>query len=103
MAISKQYWGYRIACDGNNGLVPTSSLIPNGDDALVARYEFRVTQRSGVRCFYDDPHPEVLKKIALDDVLELERRYSQQESWRSIARYQHMICVKFTLSGVALT
>lgn len=87
----------RIASDGHSGLAPISPLIPAEVVAWLPDMDLELLSWSGVRCFYDYTHPEVRKKMALAEVLELERRYSQQEPWRSIARYQHMICRKFAL------
>nr|CAA6813430.1 MAG: tRNA 5-carboxymethoxyuridine methyltransferase [uncultured Thiotrichaceae bacterium] len=84
----------RIASNGNNGLAPISPLIPAEVEAWLPEMGLELLIWSGVRCFYDYSHPEVRKKMVLDEVLELERRYSQQEPWRSIARYQHMVCRK---------
>lgn len=82
----------RIASDGNNGLAPISPLLPEVVESWLPDLGLELLSWSGVRCFYDYSHPEVRKKMLLEEVLELERRYSRQEPWRSIARYQHMIC-----------
>ncbi|MEZ5537294.1 MAG: methyltransferase domain-containing protein [Thiolinea sp.] len=82
----------RIASDGHNGLAPISPLLPAEVEGWLPELGLELLSWSGVRCFYDYSHPEVRKKMALEDVLELERRYSTQEPWRSLARYQHMIC-----------
>jgi S-adenosylmethionine-dependent methyltransferase len=82
----------RIASDGHNGLAPISPLMPAEVEGWLPELGLELLSWSGVRCFYDYSHPEVRKKMLPDDVLELERRYSRQEPWRSIARYQHMIC-----------
>jgi S-adenosylmethionine-dependent methyltransferase len=37
---------------------------------------------------------DVRKTVAIAEVLPLERTYSRQEPWRSLARYQHMLCRK---------
>ncbi len=87
----------RIASDGHSGLAPISPLIPHEVEGWLPEMELELLSWSGIRCFYDYSHPEVRKKMLLSDVLELERRYSQQEPWRSIARYQHMICRKTNL------
>lgn len=84
----------RIASNGNNGLAPISPLLPHEVTGWLEALNLEIHSWSGVRCFYDYSHPEVRKRMNLDDVLTLERRYSQQEPWRSIARYQHMVCRK---------
>lgn len=82
----------RIASNGNNGLAPISPLTPQTVIQWLPSVNLELITWSGVRCFYDYSHPEVRKKMQLDDVLTLERHYSQQEPWRSIARYQHVLC-----------
>lgn len=82
----------RIASDGNNGLAPISPLLPQEVLEWLPELGLELVSWSGVRCFYDYSHPEVRKKMALDEVLALERRFSGAEPWRSMARYQHMVC-----------
>ena len=84
----------KIASNGNNGLAPISPLIPEDVIGWLEELNFEILSWSGVRCFYDYSHPEVRKRMDIDDVLTLERHYSQQEPWRSIARYQHVVCRK---------
>jgi len=84
----------RIASNGNSGLAPISPLFADEVIAWLEELKLEIHCWSGVRCFYDYSHPEVRKRMAIEDVLTLERRYSQQEPWRSIARYQHVICRK---------
>ncbi|MGB0847445.1 MAG: methyltransferase domain-containing protein [Thiolinea sp.] len=86
----------RIASDGHNGLAPISPLVPDDVANWLIDSGLEVITWSGVRCFYDYSHPEVRKRMDLQDVLTLERRFSQQEPWRSLARYQHMLCYKPT-------
>lgn len=82
----------RIASNGNNGLAPISPLQPETVLSWLAHSGLFIHTWSGVRCFYDYSHPEVRKRMQLDDVLTLERRYAQREPWRSLARYQHVLC-----------
>ena len=84
----------KIASDGHNGLAPISPLLPEEVKLWLPDLGLELLSWSGVRCFYDYSHPEVRKHMPLDQLLTLERRFSQQEPWRSIARYQHFICRK---------
>jgi len=83
-----------IASDGQNGLAPISPLPPDEVLSWLPALGLELVSWSGVRCFYDYSHPEVRKRMALDELLQLERHYSQREPWRSLARYQHLICRK---------
>lgn len=88
----KPIFAKSIASDGHNGLAPISPLDPPTVFSWLAHTNLHIHSWSGVRCFYDYSHPEVRKRMQLDDVLTLERQYSQREPWRSLARYQHVIC-----------
>ncbi len=84
----------RLASDGHNGLAPISPLLPEEVLAWLPELRLELLTWSGVRCFYDYSHPEVRKRMLLDEVLLLERQYSRREPWRSLARYQHFFCRK---------
>ena len=84
----------RIASDGKQGLAPISPLLPSEVLSWLPVLGLELVQWSGVRCFYDYAYHTVRKKMPLDKVLKLERHYSQQEPWRSLARYQHFILKK---------
>ncbi|MEZ5449276.1 MAG: methyltransferase domain-containing protein [Thiolinea sp.] len=84
----------RLASDGHNGLAPISPLLPDEVLGWLPTLGLELLDWSGVRCFYDYSHPEVRKRMALDEILLLERRYSRREPWRSLARYQHIVCRK---------
>lgn len=83
-----------IASDGRQGLAPISPLKPEEVLVWLAELGLELDTWSGVRCFYDYMYHGVRKTAKLEEVLPLERLYSRQEPWRSLARYQHMLCRK---------
>jgi S-adenosylmethionine-dependent methyltransferase len=83
-----------IASDGRKGLAPISPLKPDEVLAWLPSLGLELETWSGVRCFYDYMYRDVRKTAKMEDVIPLERAYSQQEPWRSLARYQHMLCRK---------
>lgn len=83
-----------IASNGRRGLAPISPLKPEDVLVWLQELDLQVETWSGIRCFYDYMRQEIRKQADLDEVLPLERRFSRQEPWRSLARYQHMLCVK---------
>jgi S-adenosylmethionine-dependent methyltransferase len=83
-----------IASDGKKGLAPISPLKPDEVLNWLAPLGLALDTWSGVRSFYDYMYRDVRKTVAIAEVLPLERTYSRQEPWRSLARYQHMLCRK---------
>ena len=81
-----------IASDGRRGLAPISPLKPEEVQSWLEPLGLTLDTWSGVRCFYDYMYRDVRKAANLAEVLPLERRYSRLEPWRSLARYQHMLC-----------
>ncbi len=53
-----------------------------------------ITLWSGIRSFYDYMKPEAVASCTTDMIIHTDQQLSQQEPWRSIARYQHMIIKK---------
>lgn len=82
----------QLASDGKRGLAPISPLKPDEVQRWLPDLGLQLETWSGVRCFYDYMYRDVRNTIALQAVLPLEREYSRQEPWRSLARYQHMLC-----------
>lgn len=85
-----------IAAMGDKGFTPISPLEPDQVMQWLQEFNMDVLSWTGVRAFHDYMHPEARKKAQLDEVLEMERKYSRIEPWRSMARYQHVICKKLT-------
>lgn len=80
-----------IAAMGNKGFTPISPLEPAQVKAWFDKFGVEILNWSGVRAFYDYMHPQAREKVKLNDVLEMERKYSKIEPWQSLARYQHVI------------
>lgn len=85
-----------LASDGQRGLAPISPCIPDEVISWLPALNLQLITWSGVRCFYDYAYPKVRQAMPLEDLLLLERRYSQREPWRSLARYQHVFCLKLS-------
>jgi S-adenosylmethionine-dependent methyltransferase len=78
------------------GLTPKNPLKPEEVSEWLSELGFDVTSRRGIRCFYDfmvqGNTEQRLKKISFDDVLAMETRFSQQDPYRGLARYQLWHC-----------
>ncbi|MBU0655791.1 MAG: methyltransferase domain-containing protein [Gammaproteobacteria bacterium] len=83
-----------VANHGRQGLAPISPLKPEEVKGWLQDMDMVLETWSGIRCFYDYMHHDVRKKADMDTILPLERHYSRIEPWRSLARYQHMLCWK---------
>lgn len=81
-----------IAAIGDKGFTPISPLEPDQVIQWLGEFNMNVLNWTGVRAFHDYMHPEARKKAKLEDVLDMERKYSRIEPWRSLARYQHVVC-----------
>ena len=84
----------QFASDGKRGLAPISPLEPETVKQWLPDLGLSLETWSGVRCFYDYMYRDVRKSAPLEQVIPLERHYSRLEPWRSLARYQHFICIK---------
>ncbi len=83
-----------VADHGKQGLAPISPLKPEVVKGWLEEMNMVLETWSGIRCFYDYMHHNIRKSADMSTVIPLERHYSQQEPWRSLARYQHMLCWK---------
>lgn len=83
-----------VANHGKQGLAPISPLQPEVVKTWLEEMGMALETWSGVRCFYDYMHHNIRKHADMETVIPLERHYSRQEPWRSLARYQHMLCRK---------
>lgn len=83
-----------VADHGKQGLAPISPLRPEEVKEWLHEMNMVLETWSGIRCFYDYMHHDIRKKADMETVLPLERHYSRLEPWRSLARYQHMLCWK---------
>jgi S-adenosylmethionine-dependent methyltransferase len=84
----------QFASDGKSGLAPISPLEPDTVKQWLPDLGLSLEAWSGVRCFYDYMYRDVRKTAPLSEVIPLERQYSRLEPWRSLARYQHFMCIK---------
>lgn len=80
------------------GLTPKNPLKPEDVSQWLAELKLEVSSQRGIRCFYDfmvqGNTEQRLKKINVDDVLAMEKRFSQQDPYRGLARYQLWHCKK---------
>lgn len=70
---------------------PISPLEPGQINSWVTAQGFRIKSWTGIRCIHDFMYPMARKQVDKDALLQMERRFSHIEPWRSLARYQHLI------------
>lgn len=80
--------------DVGDRLLPNSPLLPNEVELWLADADLTVIARSGVRVIFDYLSHEQKQKLDMDELMEMERRYSRQQPYASLARYQHFIVRK---------
>lgn len=73
-------------------LTPINPQDPEEVYAWLDDSELNILLKSGVRVFYDGLSRERRKQINIDDVLELERKFSRKEPYSLLARYIHVLC-----------
>jgi S-adenosylmethionine-dependent methyltransferase len=82
----------------DGGLTPSNPLDPEQVTNWLIELEVDVISRRGIRCFFDfmtqANTPARLEKIALEDVLRMERLFATRQPYRGLARYQLWHCVK---------
>ncbi len=78
------------------GLTPKNPLKPEEVAGWLATLGLEITSRRGIRCFYDfmaqGNTQQRLDKISLIDVHAMEKRFSTQDPYRGLARYQLWHC-----------
>ncbi len=74
-----------------SSLTPTNPQDPAEILQWAENIGFQLEGHSGVRCFIDYVPQQTGHVMVEDDILEAERMLSQQEPYRSIARYVHML------------
>ncbi len=77
-------------------LTPINPQDPDDVYQWLKQNKLDIISKSGVRVFYDGIHRERRKQIDEGDLLELEKRFSRQEPYCSLARYIHVLCRKQT-------
>jgi S-adenosylmethionine-dependent methyltransferase len=83
--LEEDYHGYR------GSLTPINPLDPQRVLEWVANLPLSILAYSGIRVFYDYILEPEDRKREPESVLELELRLSQQEPFRSLGRYQHLL------------
>ena len=73
-------------------LTPINPQLPEDVYSWLNKFELTVLLKSGVRVFYDGLSRDRRKQINLDDLFELEKRFSREEPYCSLARYIHVLC-----------
>ncbi len=79
-----------------NGLTPNHPLDPGFVlNALKAR-QVQVDLYSGVRIVYDYLSADMREQRSLEDILEMEKRFSRHDPFRAMGRYVHLLCTSGT-------
>lgn len=79
---------------GEKSLTPISPLISTDVLSWFERWGYKLQCHSGVRCFYDFMDEDEKAKLKGEDVVRLELLHSQQDPYREIARYIHVLLQK---------
>ena len=77
-----------------NTLTPTNPQDPDDVYHWLTEFELNVLLKSGVRVFYDGMSRERRKQINMEELFELEKQFSREEPYYSLARYIHVLCQK---------
>ena len=72
-------------------LTPDNPLAPAAVSDWLQEAGLQIVANSGVRTFVDFMHRPTRDKMAFEELLEMELRYSTLEPFRSMARYIHII------------
>lgn len=72
-------------------LTPINPLQPERVIKHVKRFGFDILQYSGVRVFYDYILDPQVRKKSIDEMMALELSLSQQEPYRGLGRYIHIL------------
>jgi S-adenosylmethionine-dependent methyltransferase len=75
-------------------LVPNSPLLPEEVEAWLNATGMQVIARSGVRVIYDYLDHVQKQRVDMQELMEMELRYSKQKPYADMARYQHFIIGK---------
>ena len=73
-------------------LTPINPQDPDEVYRWLTELDLKVLLKSGVRVFYDGIHRERRKQISMEDLFELEKKFSRKEPYCSLARYIHVLC-----------
>lgn len=75
-------------------LTPDNPLSPQEVMQWLEEAGLEIISCSGIRTFVDFMHRDMRDKMAFEELLEMELRFSRQEPFRSLGRYLHVICHK---------
>ena len=75
-------------------LTPTNPQDPDDVYQWLDNFGLKTLCKSGVRVFYDGISRERRKQISHEELYELEKQFSRQEPYCSLARYIHVVCQK---------
>ncbi|GAB2900606.1 methyltransferase [Microbulbifer echini] len=85
--IGENYWG------GHSGsLTPQNPLLLEWVNEWLQQAGFEVTCHSGIRCFHDFMTPSIREKLPAAAIVQKELEYSQEDPYRQLARYVHLLC-----------
>ena len=80
--------------DKKTTLTPISPLEPETVYQWLEHDGLSILRKTGIRVMYDYMAGNVRSKRSFEDILEMEKRYSGQEPFRSLGRYIHVVCQK---------
>lgn len=80
--------------DKKTTLTPISPLEPETVYHWLAAEGLSIVRKTGIRVMYDYMAGNVRDKRSFEDILEMEKKYSAQEPFRSLGRYIHVVCQK---------
>ena len=72
-------------------LVPISPLEPSDVETWLLDAGMQIVDRSGVRVIYDYLGHAEKQRLNMDELLEMEKRYSKLKPYADLARYQHFL------------
>jgi S-adenosylmethionine-dependent methyltransferase len=75
-------------------LTPTNPQDPDEVYQWLDNFGLKTLCKSGVRVFYDGISRERRKQISNEELYELEKQFSREEPYCSLARYIHVVCQK---------
>lgn len=77
-----------------NSLTPTHPMDPEQVYSWLDHAGMIIESASGVRMFYDYMTRDLREQRSIEDIVEMEKMFSRQEPFRSMARYIHVIARK---------
>lgn len=80
--------------DKKTTLTPISPLEPEIVYQWLEHEGLSILRKTGIRVMYDYMAGNVRSKRSFEEILEMEKRYSGQEPFRSLGRYIHVVCQK---------